>query len=58
MTMTDKKKKDFDPEKEKQDVDKGVFKKKKIETYGGNPGGKDRDLAERANKERKNKLKK
>lgn len=56
--MSDKKNKDFDPEKEKQDVDKGVFKKKKIDPYGGNPGGKDRDLAERAKAERDRKQKK
>ncbi|WP_190246246.1 hypothetical protein [Gelidibacter gilvus] len=56
--MTDKKKNtDFDPEKDKS-VDKGVFKKKHHDQYGGNPGGKDRDLAGRATKERDEKLKK
>lgn len=50
--MTDKEKKpDFDPEKDKRDVDKRVFKKKRIDQYGGNPGGKDRDLAGRVKKE-------
>ncbi|HUH26618.1 hypothetical protein [Gelidibacter sp.] len=56
--MTDKKKKtEFDPEKDKS-VDKGVFKKKNTNQYGGNPGGKDRDLAGRATAERNEKLKK
>lgn len=56
--MTDKEKKtDFDPEKDKS-VDKGVFKKKHTDQYGGNPNGIDRDLAGRATKERDEKLNK
>ncbi|WP_190246303.1 hypothetical protein [Gelidibacter gilvus] len=50
--MTDKKNEEFDPEKHK-DIKKGPLKPEHKNQYGEKPGGKDRDLAKRAEAEEK-----
>lgn len=56
--MSDKKKEDeFDPEEHKE-VENGPIKPKHKNQYGENPGGKDRDLAKRAEAEKERHKKK